>query len=165
MGVHCRKVVSRVETDSMAVIHDKMMVGDSSDSSSNKEGSMMDTSNRIKRKKKKRPQKGLVAANFEDLYKLTGETLGEGSSGRVETCKNVFTGKEYAVKIIEKVPGSFSRAKILMEIEIHHLCRNQRNIVQLMEYFEETETFFLVFEKVNGGTLLKHLQERICFTE
>merc|ERR1711887_394655 len=126
---------------------------------------MMDTSNRIKRKKKKRPQKGLVAANFEDLYKLTGETLGEGSEGRVETCKNVFTGIEYAVKIIEKIPGSFSRSKLLKEIEIYHLCRGQRNIIQLIEYFEETDKFYLVFEKINGGPLLKHIQQRICFTE
>merc|ERR1719348_667622 len=141
------------------------MVGDSSDSSSNKEGSMMDTSNRIKRKKKKRPQKGLVAANFEDLYKLTGETLGEGSSGRVETCKNVFTGIEYAVKIIEKVPGSYNRSKVLKEIEIYHLCRGQKNIIQLIEFFEEAEHFYLIFEKINGGPLLKHIQNRIFFTE
>jgi len=149
----------------MAVIHDKMMVGDSSDSSSNKEGSMMDTSNRIKRKKKKRPQKGLVAANFEDLYKLTGETLGEGSSGRVETCKNVFTGIEYAVKIIEKVPGSFTRSKLLKEIEVYHLCKGQNNIIQLIEYFEEPRYFYLIFEKINGGSLLKHIQQRINFKE
>merc|ERR1711887_46662 len=126
---------------------------------------MMDTSNRIKRKKKKRPQKGLVAANFEDLYKLTGETLGEGSSGRVETCKNVFTGIEYAVKIIEKVPGSFTRSKLLKEIEVYHLCKGQNNIIQLIEYFEEPRYFYLIFEKINGGSLLKHIQQRINFKE
>jgi len=165
MGVHCREVVSRVETDSMAVIHDKMIAGDSSDSSSNKEGSMMDTSQRIKRKKKKRPQKGVVAANFDDLYKLTGETLGEGSSGRVETCKNVFTGMEYAVKIIEKIPGSFTRSKLLKEIEVYHLCKGHNNIIQLIEYFEEPKHFYLIFEKINGGSLLNHIQQRINFKE
>merc|ERR1711892_1266846 len=106
-----------------------------------------------------------MGATFMDLYKLTGETLGEGSYGRVETCKNVFTGMEYAVKIIEKRPGSFNRSKVLKEIEIYHLCRGQRNIIQLIEFFEEAENFYLVFEKINGGPLLKHIQERVSFTE
>jgi len=116
-------------------------------------------------KKKKRTQKIGVGTTFQDLYKLTGEKLGEGSYGRVETCVNVYTGFEYAVKIIEKTPGIFSRTKLLKEIEIYHLCRGQQNIIQLIEYFEEEEGFYLVFEKINGGPLLKHIQQRICFTE
>merc|ERR1711892_792341 len=62
-------------------------------------------------------------------------------------------------------PGSFSRSKVLKEIEIYHLCRGQRNIIQLIEFFEEAEHFYLVFEKINGGPLLKHIQQRVCFTE
>merc|ERR1719449_198935 len=118
-----------------------------------------------RRKKKKRATKPQTGTTFLDLYKLTGEILGEGSEGRVETCKNVFTGIEYAVKIIEKRPGSFNRSKVLKEIEIYHLCRGQRNIIQLIEFFEEDEHFYLIFEKINGGPLLKHIQQRICFTE
>jgi len=120
---------------------------------------------RPRRKKKKRTQKICVGNTFQDLYKLTGEHLGEGSYGRVETCVNVYTGFEYAVKIIEKTPGVFSRSKLLKEIEIYHLCRGQKNIIQLIEYFEEPEGFFLVFEKINGGPLLKHIQQRVSFTE
>jgi len=118
-----------------------------------------------RRKKKKKSTKPQTGSTFLDLYKLTGEILGEGSEGRVETCKNVFTGIEYAVKIIEKRPGSFNRSKVLKEIEIYHLCRGQRNIIQLIEFFEEDDYFYLIFEKINGGPLLKHIQQRICFTE
>merc|ERR1719330_779272 len=71
-----------------------------------------------------------MGATFLDLYKFTGEILGEGSEGRVETCKNVFTGIEYAVKIIEKRPGSYNRSKVLKEIEIYHLCRGQKSIIK-----------------------------------
>jgi len=120
---------------------------------------------RDRRKKKKRSSKPVIGTSFADLYKLTGETLGEGSYGRVETCKNVFTSLEYAVKIIEKRPGSFNRSKVLKEIEIYHLCRGQRNIIQMIEFFEEADNFYLVFEKINGGPLLKHIQQRLCFTE
>jgi MAP kinase interacting serine/threonine kinase len=69
------------------------------------------------------------------------------------------------VKIIEKTPGLFSRSKVLKEVEIYHLCRGQQNIIQLIEYFEEPDGFYLVFEKINGGPLLKHIQKRVCFTE
>merc|ERR1711970_1015007 len=118
-----------------------------------------------KKKKKKRPPLQTMDTTFHDLYKLTGEILGEGSYGSVKTCKNIFTGVEYAAKIIEKIPGSFSRSKVLKEIEIYHLCRGHKNIVQLIEFFEETDKFVLVFEKVQGGSLLKYIQNRESFTE
>jgi len=118
-----------------------------------------------RRRKKKKSARMSVGANFADLYKLTGESLGEGSCGKVETCVNIFTGLEYAVKIIRKTPGLFSRSRMLKEIEIYHLCRGQQNIIQLIEYFEETGVFYLVFEKINGGPLLEHIQRRIFFTE
>merc|ERR1712051_860328 len=98
-----------------------------------------------RRKKKKKTDRTLVASTFADLYKLTGETLGEGSYGKVETCVNIYTGLEYAVKVIEKRPGFYCRPKVLKEIEIYHLCRGQQNII--------------------GGPLLDHIQARICFTE
>jgi len=117
-----------------------------------------------KRKKKKLPMQ-MIETTFSDLYKLTGETLGEGSYGSVKTCKNVFTGIEYAVKVIEKIPGSFSRTKVLKEIEVYHRCRGQRTIIQLVEFFEEPDNFYLVFEKINGGSLLQHVQKRVSFSE
>jgi len=119
----------------------------------------------IRRRRKKKTDRTLVASSFTDLYRLTGEVLGEGSYGRVCTCTNVYTQLEYAVKIIEKTPGLFNRSKVLKEIEIFHLCKGQPNIIQLIEYFEEEDRFCLVFEKVCGGPLLDHIQDRICFTE
>jgi len=118
-----------------------------------------------RRKKKKKSERTLVASSFADLYKLTGETLGEGSYGKVETCVNVYTGIEYAVKTIEKKPGLYSRSKVMKEIEIYYVCQGHNNIIQLIEYFEEAERFYLIFEKINGGPLLDRIQARICFTE
>ena len=142
-----------------------MIVDDSSSSSSSPEqtNTLAEVMKARRRKKKKRSP--MVGNTFTDLYKLTGQSLGEGSYGKVENCVNVFTGIEYAVKIIEKVPGFFNRSKILKEIEIYHLCRGQENIIQLIEYFEEPNCFYLVFEKMLGGPLLDHIQRRVCFTE
>merc|ERR1711936_182966 len=141
----------------------QMIVDDSSSSSPEQTSNLAEVMKARRKKKKKRSP--MVGNTFSDLYKLTGQSLGEGSYGKVETCVNVFTGIEYAVKIIEKVPGLFSRSKILKEIEIYHLCRGEHNIIQLIEYFEEPNCFYLVFEKMLGGPLLDHIQRRVCFTE
>ena len=44
-----------------------------------------------------------------------------------------------------------SRNKVLKEIEIFDFCKGHENILQLVEYFEEEERFYLVFEKMEGG--------------
>jgi len=106
-----------------------------------------------------------LGSTFSDTYKLCGDILGEGSTGTVRTCISINTGKEYAVKIIEKRPGTFVRSKLLKEIEIYHMCQGQKNIIQLIEYFEEDDKFYLVFEKLHGGPLLEHIQRRKNLTE
>jgi MAP kinase interacting serine/threonine kinase len=40
---------------------------------------------------------------------------------------------------------------VFKEIETFHHCKGHKNIIQLIEYFEEPDRFYLVFEKVNGG--------------
>ena len=42
------------------------------------DNSYVKTPPQIRRKKKKRPTKPIMGTTFADLYKLTGETLGEG---------------------------------------------------------------------------------------
>merc|ERR1719230_2194253 len=117
-----------------------------------------------RRKKKKTTSASLANSTFQDLYHLTGEVLGQGAYASVRACKSVWTDIEYAVKIIDKVPGH-SRARVFKEIEMFHHCKGRENIIQLIEYFEEPDRFYLVFEKINGGQLLDHIQNRVKFTE
>ena len=35
----------------------------------------------------------------------------------------------------------------------------------MIEFFEDKEKFYLVFEKINGGPLLARIQEHVCFSE
>jgi hypothetical protein len=102
-----------------------------------------------KRRKKKRTGSSLVSSCFQDLYKLSGEILGEGAYASVQTCVNMYTDQEYAVKIIDKVPGH-ARARVFREVETFHHCQGHPNIIQLTEFFEDEEKFYLVFEKVGG---------------
>merc|ERR1712156_479922 len=117
-----------------------------------------------RRRKKKKTNSSVVASTFQDLYHMTGEILGQGAYASVRTCRNVWTDQEFAVKIIDKVPGH-SRARVFKEIDTFYHCRGHKNIIQLVEYFEEADRFYLVFEKINGGQLLDHIQNRVRFTE
>jgi MAP kinase interacting serine/threonine kinase len=108
----------------------------------------------------------LTATQFDELYELTGEMLGRGAYASVQTCRSVFTGQEFAVKIIEKRPGSpNSRSRVIKEIEAFHLCSGHPYIVQLHEFFEEDDRFYLIFEKMRGGSLLNHIQMQSSFSE
>merc|ERR1719415_424338 len=118
-----------------------------------------------RRKKKKTASSTSLASNtFHELYRLTGEMLGQGAYASVQTCVNIYTEVEYAVKIIDKVP-THSRARVFKEIDLFHHCQGHQNIINLIEYFEEAERFYLVFEKVLGGQLLEKIAERKFFTE
>jgi len=143
---------------------DSMQPGDVDMSSSSILHQQRKEEAKTSRRKKKKTNSSLVATTFQELYHLTGEVLGEGAYASVRTCRNVWTDIEYAVKIIEKVPGH-SRSRVFKEIETFHHCRGHKNIIQLIEYFEEPERFYLVFEKINGGQLLDHIQNRVKFTE
>jgi len=117
-----------------------------------------------RRRKKKKTNSSVVATAFQDLYQMTGEILGQGAYASVRTCRNIWTDQEFAVKIIDKVPGH-SRQRVFKEIDTFYHCRGHKNIIQLIEYFEEPDRFYLVFEKIDGGQLLDHIQNRVKFTE
>ena len=113
-----------------------------------------DEARRQAQMKRKRHRKKLTestpASRFSDMYRLTGEILGEGACASVQTARNINTDVEVAVKIIDKYPG-YPRSRVFKEIDTFHHCKNHPNIIQLIEYVEEEERFYLVFEKVQGG--------------
>uniref|UniRef100_A0A8V0ZW35 non-specific serine/threonine protein kinase n=1 Tax=Gallus gallus TaxID=9031 RepID=A0A8V0ZW35_CHICK len=118
-----------------------------------------------KRKKKKRTRAtDHTPGKFEDLYKLTAELLGEGAYAKVQGAVSLQTGKEYAVKIIEKNAGH-SRSRVFREIETLYQCQGNKNILELIEFFEDDTRYYLVFEKLRGGSILAHIQKRKHFNE
>uniref|UniRef100_A0A8C4P7W5 MAPK interacting serine/threonine kinase 1 n=2 Tax=Dromaius novaehollandiae TaxID=8790 RepID=A0A8C4P7W5_DRONO len=118
-----------------------------------------------KKKKKKRTRAtDHVPGKFEDLYKLTAELLGEGAYAKVQGAVSLQTGKEYAVKIIEKNAGH-SRSRVFREIETLYQCQGNKNILELIEFFEDDTRYYLVFEKLRGGSILAHIQKRKQFNE
>jgi serine/threonine protein kinase len=102
---------------------------------------------------------------FQDLYKLTDHHLGSGAYASVRTAVSVSTGQEVAVKLVHKHEPGHTRSRIMREVDTFNLCKQHPNIVQLLDWFEDADNFYLVFEKMHGGPLLNHIQRKICFTE
>ncbi|XP_061895319.1 MAP kinase-interacting serine/threonine-protein kinase 1 [Entelurus aequoreus] len=118
-----------------------------------------------KRKKKKRSRAtDSCTSTFDDLYKLTDEVLGQGAFAKVQGCVSLQNGREYAVKIIEKNAGH-NRSRVFREVETLYQCQGNKNILELIEFFEDHTCFYLVFEKLRGGSILTHIQNRKHFDE
>ncbi|XP_058493710.1 MAP kinase-interacting serine/threonine-protein kinase 1 [Solea solea] len=118
-----------------------------------------------KRKKKKRTRAtDSSTGSFDDLYKLTDEVLGQGAYAKVQGCIGLQNGQEFAVKIIEKSAGH-SRSRVFREVETLYQCQGNKNILELIQFFEDSSCFYLVFEKLRGGSILTHIQNRKHFDE
>lgn len=117
-----------------------------------------------KKKRKKKRASDSVSESFYDLYKVLDDVLGQGAHTTVKTCVKLTTNQEYAVKIIEKT-AKLNRKRVLNEIELLYQCRKHKNIIDCVEFFEESDMFYLVFEKMRGGPLLKHIEKKKVFTE
>uniref|UniRef100_A0A8C5FYL3 non-specific serine/threonine protein kinase n=1 Tax=Gouania willdenowi TaxID=441366 RepID=A0A8C5FYL3_GOUWI len=122
----------------------------------------------VKKKKKKRTRAtDLCAGTFtgnESLYNLTDEVLGQGAYAKVQGCISLQNGQEFAVKIIEKSAGH-SRSRVFREVETLYQCQGNKNILELIQFFEDESCFYLVFEKLRGGSILTHIQNRKHFDE
>lgn len=114
------------------------------------------------RKKKRPPREDFQS--FDRMYTLTEEYLGSGSFSHVFVCTRTRTGHKFAAKIVSK-EHCISRDRILNEVDLHHLCRDQKNILNLTHFFEESFRYIFVYPLMNGGSLLKHIERKKLFTE
>jgi serine/threonine protein kinase len=54
--------------------------------------------------------------------------LGSGAYASVKTAINLTTGKEYAVKVVNKHEHGHTRSRIHREVQIFKMCKNHANI-------------------------------------
>uniref|UniRef100_A0A4W4DY22 MAP/microtubule affinity-regulating kinase 3 n=2 Tax=Electrophorus electricus TaxID=8005 RepID=A0A4W4DY22_ELEEL len=89
-------------------------------------------------------------------YRLL-KTIGKGNFAKVKLARHVLTGKEVAVKIIDKTQlNSSSLQKLFREVRIMKLL-NHPNIVKLFEVIETEKTLYLVMEYASGGEVFDYL--------
>ncbi|XP_027264204.1 serine/threonine-protein kinase MARK2 isoform X2 [Cricetulus griseus] len=89
-------------------------------------------------------------------YRLL-KTIGKGNFAKVKLARHILTGKEVAVKIIDKTQlNSSSLQKLFREVRIMKVLSHP-NIVKLFEVIETEKTLYLVMEYASGGEVFDYL--------
>ncbi|XP_062405054.1 serine/threonine-protein kinase MARK1 isoform X1 [Sardina pilchardus] len=93
-------------------------------------------------------------------YRLM-KTIGKGNFAKVKLARHVLTGREVAVKIIDKTqlnPTSLQKVsqKLFREVRIMKIL-NHPNIVKLFEVIETEKTLYLIMEYASGGEVFDYL--------
>lgn len=89
-------------------------------------------------------------------YRLL-KTIGKGNFAKVKLAKHVPTGKEVAIKIIDKTQlNPSSLQKLFREVRIMKML-DHPNIVKLYQVIETEKTLYLVMEYASGGEVFDYL--------
>ncbi|XP_041827513.1 serine/threonine-protein kinase PLK4 isoform X2 [Melanotaenia boesemani] len=106
-----------------------------------------------------------IGDKIEDFKVLT--LLGKGSFACVYRAKSVKTGLEVAIKTIDKkaMHKAGMVQRVTNEVEIH--CRLKHpSILELYNYFEDSNYVYLVLEMCHNGEMSRYLKERkMAFSE
>jgi serine/threonine protein kinase len=108
--------------------------------------------------------RNLSPSTFRDIYKLK-KKVRTGSFATVWECVHRETGACYAVKVInrEGLKPSDDEA-VLNEVAILQSMSN-RHIIQILDFFEEKDYFFMVMDYMRGGDVFDRIVEKNQYTE
>jgi serine/threonine protein kinase len=100
-----------------------------------------------------------------DFYQFE-RLIGKGAFGKVTLATHKLTGKQVAIKTIEKdaIKDEFSRKKVFQEIYILKKIRHE-NVIRLLEVFEGPKYILIVMEYVSAGDLLQKVKKEGRFPE
>eukprot|EP01022_Parablepharisma_sp_SALTPOND_P004426 TRINITY_DN120265_c1_g1_i1.p3 TRINITY_DN120265_c1_g1~~TRINITY_DN120265_c1_g1_i1.p3 ORF type:complete len:335 (-),score=40.08 TRINITY_DN120265_c1_g1_i1:233-1237(-) len=95
-----------------------------------------------------------------DHYKFI-KLIGKGAFGKVTLGVHKMTGKQVAIKTIDKnyMKDEFSRKKVFQEVYILKKIRHA-NVIRLLEVFEGPKHLFIVMEYASGGDLLRYVKKK-----
>ncbi|XP_008047815.1 MAP/microtubule affinity-regulating kinase 3 isoform X8 [Carlito syrichta] len=89
-------------------------------------------------------------------YRLL-KTIGKGNFAKVKLARHILTGREVAIKIIDKTQlNPTSLQKLFREVRIMKVL-NHPNIVKLFEVIETEKTLYLIMEYASGGEVFDYL--------
>ncbi|KAM9363290.1 serine/threonine-protein kinase MARK1 [Symphorus nematophorus] len=89
-------------------------------------------------------------------YRLL-KTIGKGNFAKVKLARHTLTGREVAIKIIDKTQlNPTSLQKLFREVSVMKIL-NHPNIVKLFEVIETEKTLYLVMEYASGGEVFDYL--------
>ena len=97
---------------------------------------------------------------IEDLYEFK-EKIGEGHFGLVKRCIEKSTGKEYAVKIMNKNKIKKKDLQFLIQERNYMMLIKHPNIVSLIQDYADEDCLYFVMEYFKGGDLSKYMRKII----
>uniref|UniRef100_A0A4W6EVM1 Serine/threonine-protein kinase DCLK2 n=1 Tax=Lates calcarifer TaxID=8187 RepID=A0A4W6EVM1_LATCA len=105
----------------------------------------------------------LPATTILEKYKV-GKVIGDGNFAVVKDCMERSTGKEFALKIIDKAKCSGKEHLIENEVAVLRKVKHP-NIIMLIEEVDTPSELYLVMELVKGGDLFDAITSSAKYTE
>lgn len=95
-----------------------------------------------------------------EFYKFV-KLIGKGAFGKVTLGIHKLTGKQVAIKTIEKsyMKDEFSKRKVFQEVYLLKKIKHS-NVIRLLEVFESSNHLLMVMEYAGGGDLLRLIKRR-----
>ncbi|XP_035181313.1 serine/threonine-protein kinase DCLK2 isoform X1 [Oxyura jamaicensis] len=104
-----------------------------------------------------------VSSTILEKYKV-GKVIGDGNFAVVKECIERSTGKEFALKIIDKTKCCGKEHLIENEVSILRQVKHP-NIIMLIEEMDTPTELYLVMELVKGGDLFDAITSSTKYTE
>ena len=101
---------------------------------------------------------------FADMYELTRE-IRNGKSGAVWECRHKSTGEIFAVKIIPRSTNAAHDESAMNEVTMMQSLAGCQCVVDLLDFYEEKESFYLVMQYCVGGDLFDRVLRFTHYTE
>ena len=95
-----------------------------------------------------------------DYYKFI-KLIGKGAFGKVTLGIHKLTGKQVAIKTVEKavMKDEYQRKKVMQEVFLLKKVRHS-NVIRLLEVFESSKHLLMVMEYAGGGDLLQYVKKK-----
>jgi len=107
----------------------------------------------------------LPKVKFENVYELKKE-LRKGSCAMVWEARHRVTNEIYAVKVIQRNKLKPQDDQVVLnEVAILQSLNENKYVVQLMDFYEEDDAFYLVMEYMSGGDVFDRLLSLTIYTE
>jgi serine/threonine protein kinase len=101
---------------------------------------------------------------FVEVYEL-GEKIHSGTFAVVYICKHKASGAQYAVKVTQRDGSEGSADEIVLhEVGIMNSLEHP-NIVKVVDFFEEIDSYYIVMEEMAGGDVFDRIMDNHQYTE
>ena len=107
-----------------------------------------------------------IFETFDEKYQLENEKFGHGYYGNMSKCLERTTGKEYLLKIVDKLFYDTEEEveELLNQIQVLRGI-NHEHVLQVMDTFSTSSNIYIVFEYHNGVDILTDISAREEYSE